>query len=222
MDQLRAGVLQFQQEGYQRHRELFARLATGQQPRVLFLTCADSRIDPNLITSSVPGELFICRNPGNLVPPYGVEDGGVATTAEYAIDVLGVRQIVVCGHSDCGAMRALLEPEKVATLPSVAAWLRHGEAARRISGTAHAQASGTEQLRLLTEDNILAQLANLRTYPAVAAHLAAHDLTLHGWYYDIPSGQVWEFDPEREHFVPLAELVGAAPAPQPHSVHSHS
>ena len=171
------GLGRFYQDVFPGNREKWARLAEQQHPSTLFITCADSRIDPSLLTQSGPGELFICLNPGNLVPPYGVEDGGVATTAEYAIDVLHVRHAIVCGHSDCGGMRALSQPEAVSPLPAVSAWLRHARTAKRIHEAAHA--STPDSLRSLTEDNILAQLTNLRTYPTVAAALAAKTLTLH-------------------------------------------
>lgn len=204
-----AGLRRFRQEVYPAQQARWSELATRQEPSTLFITCADSRIDPNLLMQAVPGELFVCRNPGNLVPPEGVEDGGVATTAEYAVDMLKVRHAIVCGHSDCGAMRGLIEPGKVNQLPSVTAWLRHARAAQRIFEAVHHR--GPDELRLLTEENVLAQLASLRTYPAVAAALAAGRLTLHGWYYDIGSGLVFAWDEDERRFVPLVEAPGAEP-----------
>jgi carbonic anhydrase len=206
------GLNRFRRDVYPKQNGKWEELATEQHPSTLFITCADSRIDPSLITQAGPGELFVCRNPGNLVPPYGVEDGGVATTAEYAIDVLQVRHAIICGHSNCGAMSGLLEPEKVGTLPAVQAWLRHGAAARRIVDSVFS--SGPDLLRILTEQNILSQMTNLRTYPAVAAALAAKRLTLHGWYYDIGNGMVFGWEESTGRFQPLVDVPGVQPGPK--------
>lgn len=206
------GLHRFRLNVYPGQIDRWTELASKQQPSTLFITCADSRVDPSLLTQAGPGELFVCRNPGNLAPPYGVEDGGVATTAEYAIDVLGVRHAIICGHSDCGAMRALCEPEKVQALPAVAAWLRYASTAKRIvEETHHPSADG---LRVLIEENILTQMTNLRTYPAVAAGLAAERLTLHGWFYDIGNGLVYAWNEVERRFMPLIDVPDAQPGPQ--------
>ena len=174
MDELLAGVARFQAEVFPKERQRFALLANSQAPRALFITCADSRVQPNLITQTEPGELFICRDIGNIVPPYGAVYGGVSATIEYAVSVLDIGHIVVCGHSDCGAMRALVHREKLAGLPSVEAWLQQAEAARRTVAATHPEAEGEELLDLLIEQNVVTQLANLRTHPAVAAR-AGHE-----------------------------------------------
>lgn len=209
MDQIIEGVFQFQEHIYPKQRELFHRLAKRQEPKVLFLTCADSRIDPTLLTQSPPGRLFICRNIGNIVPPHGTPDGGVATVMEYAIDVLGIEHIIICGHSDCGAIKGLLNPNDDQKMPTVTAWLRYAEAARRIGILLHEDKSGEELVRAVTEQNVIAQLNNLRTYPEVAAPLAARKLAVHGWYYDIGSGAVHVYDVGRDCFVPLGEWAAA-------------
>lgn len=207
------GICRFRHDVYPRQSERWADLAFRQLPSTLFITCADSRIEPSLITQSGPGELFVCRNPGNFVPPYGIEDGGVATTAEYAIDVLKVRHAIICGHSNCGAMGGILEPESVKTLPAVEAWLRYGETAKRIVD-AVPRWSGPDLLRILTEQNVLSQMTNLRTYPVVAAALAAQQLTLHGWYYDIGNGLVFGWDESTSRFQPLVDVPGVPPGPE--------
>lgn len=222
MEKLLAGVAQFQSEIFPAGRELFAGLAHEQHPRALFVTCADSRILPNLITQTDPGELFICRVMGGMVPAHGAQ-GGVSATIEYAVAVLRVRHVIVCGHSDCGALRVLLDPSTVAHLPSVHQWLSHGEAARRIVLDNHAAEPPDEQARLLTRYHVATQLANLRTHPAVASRLAAGDLQVHGWYYDIEAGEVAVLDEPSGSFVPAlsrrgqyGEPVEEAGTPSPH------
>lgn len=209
MNQVIEGVLQFQERVYPARRELFHGLAKKQEPKVLFLTCADSRIDPTLLTQSQPGQLFVCRNIGNIVPPHGTPDG-VASVLEYAIGVVGVEDVIVCGHSDCGAMKGLLDPKLDRKLPTVNAWLRYAEAARRTTTLQHELEGREELLRAITEQNILAQLNSLRTYPEVASALEARKLALHGWYYDIGTGAVNAYDASRDRFVPIGEWALSA------------
>jgi carbonic anhydrase len=194
------GVLQFQKDVYPDYRDLFESLALGQRPDALFITCADSRIDPCLLTQTKPGELFICRVIGNVVPPYQGAIGGVSATIEYATAVLGVPEIIVCGHTDCGVMRAALHPEAVRKYQSIAAWLRYvGVEERQPNPSA-------EFLLALAERNVVAQLKNLRTHPAVAQRLKEGDLTLRGWVYHIGEGMVTAWDEERGEFRDLREL----------------
>ncbi len=190
MDSILAGVSRFQSEVYPQKKELFDRLAHTQTPRVLFLTCSDSRIDPNLITQTGPGDLFVCRNIGNIAPPHGAADRSVATVVEYAVQALGVEHIVLCGHSGCGAMKGLLNPSSAQGLPLVGEWLKYADAARRVTAALHSEQSGEELLRLTAQANVAVQLTHLRTYPEVAARLENGKLALHGWYYDIGSGQI--------------------------------
>lgn len=210
MERLKAGVARFQNEVFPKEQELFKRLAARQHPEILFLTCADSRLNPNLITQTSPGELFICRNIGNVVPPHGTQDGSVATVMEYAIEVLGVEHIIICGHSNCGAIKSLLDPSDDLQVPRVTEWLRYAEAARRVAASMHERQLSDDMLLTATEQNVVAQLNNLRTYPEIAARLSAGKLTLHGWYYEIASGQIDEYDAESNTFVPL--LGNAQPA----------
>ncbi|MFV0277608.1 MAG: carbonic anhydrase, partial [Parahaliea sp.] len=193
MDHLLSGIAKFQREVYPDKAESFRELAEGQQPEVLFITCADSRIDPNLITQSEPGELFICRNAGNVVPPHSNQTGGMTASIEYAVAALGVQHIVVCGHTDCGAMKGALHPETLVTLPHVREWLGHCRAAVEIVREQKGELT-PEHLDCVTAENIALQLQHLRTHPAVAAKLANGRLQLHGWLYNIESGEVSSYD----------------------------
>jgi carbonic anhydrase len=162
-----------------------------------------------LLTQTEPGDLFILRNAGNLVPPYGAVFGGEAATIEYAVAALGVKDIIVCGHSLCGAMSGMLAPESLEELPSMADWLRHAEATRRIIKQNYSHLKDQALVTATVEENVLVQLENLRTHPAVAAVLSRGDLTLHAWVYEIETGQVFAFDPQADQFLPLTELYGA-------------
>jgi carbonic anhydrase len=200
MEKLIRGLHTFQNEFFDSQQALFERLAKGQSPETLFITCSDSRINPNLLTQTEPGELFILRNAGNLVPPYGATNGGEGATIEYAVAALGVKDIIVCGHSHCGAMKGLLHPEDVATLPAVASWLKQAEATRRIIGENYADTPEEEKLTATVKENVLVQLENLRTHPAVASALQRGDLHLHGWVYEIETGRVYGYHPESGQF----------------------
>ena len=204
MQRLIQGIHQFQQEGFRPLQGLFEQLATGQSPETLFITCSDSRIDPNLLTRSRPGDLFILRNAGNIVPPHGAATGGEAATIEFAVAALQVKDIVICGHSHCGAIKGLLEPETVASLPAVAAWLAHAETTRRIIQDNYGDLKDEHLLAAAIEENVLVQLEHLRTLPAVGSRLMRGDLHLHGWVYKIATGEVFAYDPESGQFVALA------------------
>ncbi|MCJ1676550.1 carbonic anhydrase [Streptomyces sp. APSN-46.1] len=186
MQDLADGVAHFQQDVFPAKADLFARLATTHRPQTLFIGCSDARVVPELITQREPGELFVIRTAGNLVLPARVPGGdGIAASIEYAVAVLGVRDIVVCGHSACGAMTALAAGHDLADLPAVAQWLRHTDVPR----------GGGDTLDDLIRRNVAAQLANLATHPAVARALAAGTVTVHGWVYDIPTGAVEQIAP---------------------------
>ena len=161
MQRLLDGVSRFQREIFPRRKILFERLAEQQHPEALFITCADSRVVPDLITQSEPGDLFICRNAGNMVPPYGEAHGGVSATIEYAVCVLDIQHIIVCGHTDCGAMKGILHPEMLAEMPTVKSWLSHGELARRVVKENYPNIFEDEKLRVLTDENVVAQLDHL-------------------------------------------------------------
>lgn len=205
MQQLIDGIHRFQKQSFLPLQKLFERLAEGQHPETLFITCSDSRIDPNLLTNAQPGDLFILRNAGNIVPPHGAGTGGEAATIEYAVSVLGVKDIIICGHSHCGAMRVLLNPESVASLPDVSTWLSHAEMTRRIIQENYTHLQDEALLAATIEENVLVQLESLRTLPAVGSRLVRGDLHLHGWVYVIETGEVFAYDVESEQFVKLAE-----------------
>ncbi len=213
MQKLVQGVHQFQKQIFAEHQRLFEKLAEGQRPMALFITCSDSRINPNLLTQTEPGQLFILRTAGNIVPPYGAVHGGEAGTIEYAVAVLKVRDIVVCGHSHCGAMNGLLAPESVSELPAVQALLKHAEATGRIIRENYGHITEPPaRLMAAVEENVLVQLENLRTHPSVAAALSRQDLNLHGWVYKFETGQVFAYHPDEGHFLPLEQTAGLSPA----------
>lgn len=201
-ERLITGVRRFQREVYpQRKAEYQQLVREGQKPHALFITCADSRIDPELITRSGPGEIFVSRNIGNLVPAYGDALGGVSAIIEYAVAALQVSHVVVCGHTECGAMIGLLHPEKVTQFPIVKSWLRHGDAALSVvrhRGTAVDEGSTLAQL---IEENVVLQLQHLRTHPSVAGRLAQGTLGLSGWVYDIGHGAVRTYDETQRKFL---------------------
>lgn len=209
MQKLVQGLHQFQANVFSSQRELFERLAEGQRPDALFITCSDSRINPNLITQTDPGELFILRNAGNIIPPHGAACGGEGATIEYAVSILGIQDIIVCGHSHCGALEALLHPEALGDYPAVQAWLSHAEATRRIIEENYPQLEDGPLLTATIEENVLVQLEHLRTHPAVAGKIAKGELHLHGWVYKIETGEVFAYDVEQGQFVTLSQL----PAP---------
>lgn len=205
MQKLLEGIHHFQKETFVPLQGLFEQLAKGQQPESLFITCSDSRIDPNLLTRSKPGDLFILRNAGNIIPPHGAGGGGEAATIEFAVSALGVKDIILCGHSHCGAMHGLLEPQRLASLPAMASWLSHAETTRRIVRDNYGHLEGDRLLTATIEENVLVQLENLRTHPAVGSRLARGDLHLHGWVYKIGTGEVFAYDVRSGQFLKLTE-----------------
>lgn len=216
LDHIVSGVKRFREEVYPQQRELFEKLAYEQKPRAMFITCADSRIIPELITQSSPGDLFVTRNVGNVVPPYGQMNGGVSSAIEYAVMALDVQHIIVCGHSDCGAMKAVLDPAGLQRMPTVKAWLRHCEVARSLVEQ-NCSCTAGEALGVLTEENVVAQLDHLRTHPSVAARLAGGQLSIHGWVYCIETSEILAYDAGTGRFAPLdgdGPLPVATPAPR--------
>ncbi len=203
MKTLIAGYRRFHRDVYPEQKAHFKLLAESQQPHTLFITCSDSRIVPDMITQTEPGELFICRVVGNLIPAHGVAAGGVTSAIEYAVQVLGVTNIVVCGHSDCGAMRAFAHPEQLSGLPAVRAWLEHASTAISLSKQQYSQLAEEEFLVKLIQENVISQLQHLRTHPSVAIGLRKGSLSIHGWYYQIADGTVTSYHEETGEFIPL-------------------
>lgn len=197
------GFLHFHHEVFPEQEELFKKLAKAQRPRAMFIACADSRIVPELITQSAPGDLFVTRNVGNIVPPYGQMNGGVSTAIEYAVLALGVQHIIVCGHSDCGAMRAVLNPQSLEKMPTVKAWLQHAEVAKTMVQENCSCTTENESMQVLTEENVIAQLQHLRTHPSVASRMANGQLFIHGWIYNIETSEIKAYDAQQSRFLPL-------------------
>jgi carbonic anhydrase len=195
LQRLEEGVLRFQTEVFPQQAEMFAQAASEKQsPHTLFITCADSRIDPIALTSSSTGEIFVARNIGNMVPAYGDMLGGVSAVIEFAVSSLRVRHIVVCGHSHCGAMQGLLDPASVATMPTVESWLHNAHAALIVAETLHTESlkahTNHQLIDILTEQNVLLQMQHLKTHPSVAGAIARRHLTISGWIYSIGTGEV--------------------------------
>jgi carbonic anhydrase len=204
---LKSGALQFRKQVYAERKEVYERAAQQpQKPHTLVITCADSRIDPEGLVQAGPGEIFVTRNVGNIVPAYNEMPGGVSAVVEYAVSGLRVEHIVVCGHSDCGAMKALLHPGSIATMPAVQCWLNNAQSARRIT-EANRDSGETDAnaLRRATEQNVLMQITHLKTHPAVAEAIAQRRLTISGWVYDIGMGEVRIAEGEQRIFKVLKE-----------------
>jgi carbonic anhydrase len=211
MDHIIDGVLKFQREVYPNEKALYRELSIAQAPEAMFIGCADSRVVPELLTQQGPGGLFVVRNAGNIVPPFGPEPGGVTASIEYAISVLGIRDIVLCGHSGCGAMTALVNGvDKINHLPSVAKWLRYADPALKALAEPHHFKQDAERLDAVIHENVLVQLDNLLTHPPVHNALQAGQLHLHGWVYDIATGAVETYDVRARSFRPISEAPFAS------------
>lgn len=214
MQKLVEGIHKFRSESFSRDQKLFETLAEGQNPLALFITCSDSRIDPSRLTQTNPGELFIQRTAGNIVPPYGSVFAGEACTIEYAVMALNIRDIIICGHSHCGAMAGLLDPASVEKMPAVKAYLQHAEATRRIVEENYQHLTDpTKRLTLTVEENVLVQLESLKTHPSVAAAVGRGELKLHGWVYKFETGEVFAFHPTENAFLPLQDISPSATEP---------
>ena len=214
MQKLARGIHNFQANYFAKNRQLFEQLAVaGQRPETLFITCCDSRVVPDLITSAAPGELFIVRNVGNIVPSVGRGVmGGVAAAIQYAVEVLEVQNIIVCGHTQCGAIDAILHPERVKHLHYVAQWIDGAERIGKILEERYGHLEGEARMTAAVEENVLVQLENLRTFPFVAERLEQGRLAMNGWVFKIATGQVFDYEPEREEFLLLAEAGESRPS----------
>jgi carbonic anhydrase len=208
LEQLKQGVRRFQTDIYPQQADVFTHAASeGQRPHTLFIACADSRVDPNAITSSGPGEVFVLRNIGNMVPAYGEMLGGVSAVVEFAVSSLGVKHIVVCGHTQCGAMQALLSPQSTANMPTVTSWLKNAHAALSITRSIEERMSDDPHrpsvIELLTQQNVLLQMQHLKTHPSVAGAMAQGELTLSGWIYNIGTGGISIVEDGGQSFTPV-------------------
>lgn len=215
MNRIIKGLNEFHNNYFNSHREMFEQLSHGQAPEILFITCSDSRIDPNLLTQTNPGELFIIRNVGNIIPAFGTLNCGEGAGIEYAVYALGIKNIIVCGHSHCGAMKGLLQVGSLAEeMPLVYDWLKHhAEATRRLVLDNYKDYKGEKLLRLTIEQNILTQIENLETYPLIRARLHSGQLNLHAWFYEIEAGEIFAYNASQGEFLPLEK--GLFPVPDP-------
>jgi len=202
MKKLVEGVHKFKESEFNTKQELFEKLAKGQEPLALFITCSDSRVIPSMLTQSDPGDLFIIKNAGNIIPPHGAVKGGAAGTIEYAMKVLKVKDIIICGHSHCGAMNGLLHPGMLEELPAVKDWLAYSETTQLIISENYGHLTeDADRLTAAVEENVLVQLEHIRTYPSVSAALRRGDVKLHGWVYKFETGEVFAYDPEQGQFL---------------------
>ncbi|GAB1541594.1 hypothetical protein NUACC21_42650 [Scytonema sp. NUACC21] len=202
MKKLIRGLREFKASYYCKYQELFKQLSHGQKPRVLFITCSDSRVDPNLITQAGLGELFVIRNAGNIIPPFGATNGGEGATIEYAVQALDIRQIIVCGHSHCGAIKGLMKLDKLrGEMPLVHDWLKYAEATRRLVNDHYSHYDEEERIEIAIAENVLTQIENLRTYPVIRSKLYQGQLNIYAWIYQIETGEVLAYDSENHAYV---------------------
>lgn len=202
MNNLLPGLRKFSEGIFPSQKKHFESLAQGQKPHTLMITCSDSRIDPNLVTQTKPGEIFIVRNAGNIIPPFGASRGGEEAAIEFAIDGLGVSNIVICGHSQCGAMAALIGKVNLDGLPCVKSWLGHAQATKK-----RIESMGSNcNLCNVIEENVLVQADNLRTHPSASAALSSGQVKLFGWVYNFETGSIAIYDPRLKKFLPSTEV----------------
>jgi carbonic anhydrase len=203
VERLIEGHKHFLAKVFPARRDQFHLLAEMQAPEWLFITCSDSRVLPDLILGTGPGDLFITRNAGNVVPITGTDVDGVTATIEYAVEVLKVKHAIVCGHSDCGALKTALDRKGLETMPKARRWLSHVEAAFSHRQPLNPADGESAELASLIRGNVVAQLLNLRAQPSVARAVVEGRLAVHGWYYDILSGRIEGYDEEMRRFLPL-------------------
>ncbi|WP_169764313.1 carbonic anhydrase [Campylobacter mucosalis] len=206
MKALLEGAVSFMEDGFLEHEELFKSLKHSQDPNTIFISCTDSRVVPNLITNALPGDLFTIRNIANIVPPYRVSDDFLATTSaiEYALQVLNIKTIIICGHSDCGGCKAIYQDEsKFVNTPNLRNWIKLIEPIK------------TEVLKFTSDDpakiawlterlNIINSIENLLTYPNVESDFDAGKLEIYGWHYIIETGEIFSYDLKTKSFKLLA------------------
>ena len=209
MQKLLDGYAKFRNQVFPQQKDRFRLLADRQAPDALFITCSDSRVVPDLILQTEPGDIFVCRTAGNIVPPHGQMAGGVSATIEYAVEVLKVRHIIVCGHSDCGAIKAITDRRDLSRLPLTAKWLGFIEPAWKFLDAGIPSDPRVLHTALI-HANVIAQYEHLRTHPEVARALAHKKLQVHGWYYDILTGAIEAYDPQDRKFIPLEQSIAAA------------
>ena len=202
MQKIIKGYFQFKESGFEERKDLFAKLSNSQNPEVLFITCSDSRIDPNLITQTEPGDLFVIRNAGNIVPPHTVESDGIVASIEFAVVALGVKHIVVCGHSNCGAMKGALNTSGLTALPKVKGWLNYCSEAVALVESREGDLI-SDELNSVTQENVLLQIRRLEQYPEISKRLTTGVIEIHAWVYEICDGTIKCFNQEKHIFIEL-------------------
>jgi carbonic anhydrase len=203
VDRIREGVRRFRTVVFPEKQALYESLAEKQIPYALFLTCGDSRIEPSLLTGTDPGQIFVERTPGNIVPVYdNTVSVGVSASIEYAVAILGVQDLIVCGHSACGAMKGLLHPELLDEIPATARWLKYAQPAVELLHKDYPGMGDADRLKILTQLNVVEQMAHLHTHPAVEARFKAETLGIHGWFYEIHTGRVDAYNTATGKFEP--------------------
>lgn len=211
MKKLVRGIVAFREKHLADYREKFAKLVKGQNPDVLFVACCDSRVVPNTFASCDPGDLFVHRNIGNVVPPYKpVEQAGdssAAATVEFSINVLNVKHVVVCGHSECGAMQFFTEKREGLSLPHVSQWLHYARPSyeRYLRDEQHSGFQHLSNHNKLSQINVLQQLDHLMTYPDVQKRVQAGTLALHAWWFDLETADVYQYEPSADAFLIIDE-----------------
>lgn len=210
MKKLIEGIVEFRSKVRQDYKEAFGRLATGQSPDTLFIACSDSRVVPNTFASTNPGDLFVLRNVGNLIPPCGkhglsTSDESEAAAIEFSVLNLNVLDIIVCGHSECGAMRALIGDRHKVNTPNLKNWLRHGDTAVNQFRSGHAPDKTLSDCNQLSQLNVLHQMEHVKSYPAVRERLKKKTLAVHGWWFDITHADVYAYESEQKKFILIDE-----------------
>jgi carbonic anhydrase len=213
MKKLVKGIVDFRQKVLPSYRETFAKLALGQSPDTLFIACSDSRVAPNVFASTDPGDMFVIRNVGNLIPPshrngHSSADESEGAAIEFAVKFLHISDIIVCGHSECGAMRALIEGRSKLELPNLRGWLRHGEPSLA-KLPPNPQEGGLSRVNQLSQLNVLHQLENLRSYPVVRDSIDSGQLKLHGWWFKLDTADVHAYEENTKQFVLIDEPEAA-------------
>jgi len=204
MQNLIPGLRKFSEEVFPQQRPLFENLSSGQKPHTLLITCSDSRIDPNLVTQTQPGEMFVVRNAGNIVPPFGSSRGGEEAAIEFAVEGLKVTNVVICGHTHCGAMAGLMGRVNLDSMPSLRNWLEHAAATKR-------RMQNSESTIAVAEENVLVQADNLKTHPSISAALREKRIRIFGWLYHFETGDITLYDTGSRKFIPSCDArIGLA------------
>lgn len=211
MKKLIQGIVEFRHNVQKDYREAFGRLAVGQSPDTLFIACSDSRVVPNTFASTNPGDLFVIRNVGNLIPPCGkrgvsISDESEAAAIEFSISNLNISNIVVCGHSECAAMKALVANRERIKTPNLKSWLRHGDPAVEKLKTGCTLDASLSEHNQLSQLNVLLQIEHVCSYPAVQKRIADGTLSIQGWWFDIAHADVYAFEPDLNRFVLIDQV----------------